>query len=159
MSCLIDTEFLTRWRVNYGITRMEPRHKLPQFQEPASETWKRTNPRTEDCAENKEDYKTTDDWFENDHQSWLCCLCMEAPASAYERSHLPLVGGWSRPLDRLRPSRSAEQSKLSFPPIWPVHCLLPACSQTPHLPVTQLLYLSKLVFFLHPNVHLASYIR
>ena len=59
MSCLIDTEFLTRWRVNYGITRMEPWHMLPQFQELASKTWKRMNLGTEDCTENKEDDKTT----------------------------------------------------------------------------------------------------
>ena len=144
------------------ITRMELWHKPPQFLELASKKWKRSDPGTEDRTENKQDDKTTDDQFENDHQSslWRCCTepppqakkallpaCQRVESAFGQTSALPLSRHiWNKA------NFPFHQSGL-FIPFWV------ASSQTPHLSVTKLLYLSKLVFFLHPNVRLASYIH
>ena len=144
------------------ITRMELWHKPPQFLELASKKWKRSDPGTEDRTENKQDDKTTDDQFENDQQSslWRCCTepppqakkallpaCQRVESAFGQTSALPLSRHiWNKA------NFPFHQSGL-FIPFWV------ASSQTPHLSVTKLLYLSKLVFFLHPNVRLASYIH
>ena len=56
------------------------------------------------CTENNQDdaSQTTDDQFQDDGQSWLCCFCTEPPPLSIKALAPLIASGWgSRPLDRL----------------------------------------------------------
>ena len=97
MSCLIDSK-TPGGEVNYKMTRLYPRHELPQFREQPSKKWEQTNPGTEDEPDLKR-LKMTKTMLVrpavSDHLSGLIVLLPSLSVKALTPACQPGVGGES----------------------------------------------------------------